>query len=197
MTSIRSLPPSRLLLVLAAVAVSLFGLIVPASAAGPYCGITWGSLNKGSETGDSGYADEVRAGQHACYDRLVVDIFGSRHYGTWYAGYVPQLPAEPSGLPFALRGGAFIQLTLPVAPAVTPNGTLTYVPADDRELVDVTGFRTFRQVALSGSLESRVAGVTTIALGVRARLPFRVLTISGIPGTANGTRVVLDVAHHW
>jgi hypothetical protein len=62
-----------------------------------------------------------------------------------------------------------------------------------RELVPVTGFSTFRQVASAGSFE----GVTSIGLGVRARLPFRVFTVTGIPGSANGVRVVVDVAHRW
>jgi hypothetical protein len=189
--------PVRLLVLFVALLATL-GAVSPASAAtSPYCGIVWGSLNKGSETGSSGYIDEVRAGRHACYDRLVVDIYGSRNYGTWSAGYVPQPPADESGMPASLRGGAFIQLTLPDAPDVTSNGTLTYVPANDRELVDVTGFRTFRQIALSRALDSGAAGVTTIALGVRARLPFRIFAITGNPYTANGTRVVLDVAHRW
>ena len=184
--------PVRLLVLTVAVLATL-GVVSPASAAtSPYCGITWGSLDKDSATGSGGYVDDVRAGQHTCYDRLVVDVHGPRTYGTWHAGYVDQVSADPSGLPVSLRGGAFLQLTLR-APTVTPNGTVTYAPADDRELVDVTGFRTFRQVALTGQFE----GVTTIALGVRARLPFHVSAVTGIPGTANGTRVVLDVAHHW
>jgi hypothetical protein len=60
-------------------------------------------------------------------------------------------------------------------------------------LVDVNGFRTFRQVAWAGSFE----GTSSIGLGVRARLPFRVIAITGLPHTANGTRVVIDVAHQW
>jgi hypothetical protein len=52
-------------------------------------------------------------------------------------------------------------------------------------LVNVTGFSTFRQVAWAGSFE----GQTTVGLGVRARLPFRVFTLPG--------RVVVDVAHVW
>jgi hypothetical protein len=32
---------------------------------------------------------------------------------------------------------------------------------------------------------------------VRARLPFRVLTVSGIPGSADGVRLTVDVAHRW
>jgi hypothetical protein len=54
----------------------------------------------------------------------------------------------------------------------------------------VAGFSTFRQVAYGGSYE----GYTTIGLGVRARLPFRVFVLSG-PGT--GARLVIDVAHRW
>jgi hypothetical protein len=54
----------------------------------------------------------------------------------------------------------------------------------------VTGYQTFRQVAWAGSFE----GQSTIALGVRARLPFRVFTLAG-PGT--GSRLVIDVAHFW
>jgi hypothetical protein len=95
--------------------------------------------------------------------------------------------SDPKGDPAALRGGAFLQVTLqsPAGPA--------YRPANRSELVAVTGYRTFRQVALTGDFE----GVSSIGLGVRARLPFRVFTLSGIPGNASGTRVVIDVAHRW
>ncbi|WP_448625404.1 AMIN-like domain-containing (lipo)protein [Geodermatophilus sp. URMC 64] len=185
--------PLRLLVLVLTSVLAALALTVPAQAAtNPYCGITWGSLDKSRSAGAGGYVDDVRAGRHACYDRLVIDIHGTRSYGTWHAGYVDEVLADPSGLPVPLRGGAFLQISLR-APTHTPNGTLTYAPADDRHLVNVAGFRTFRQVALTGSFE----GVTTIALGVRARLPFRVVALTGIPGTANGTRVVLDVAHHW
>ena len=57
-------------------------------------------------------------------------------------------------------------------------------------LTNVAGYSTFRQVAYAGSFE----GQTTIGLGVRARLPFRVFTLAG-PGS--DTRLVIDVAHHW
>ena len=55
----------------------------------------------------------------------------------------------------------------------------------------MTGWSTFRQIKLVGpSFE----GVTQFGLGVRARLPFRVFTLTG-PGSM--TRVVIDVAHRW
>jgi hypothetical protein len=69
-------------------------------------------------------------------------------------------------------------------------GESTYVPANASELVNVSGFTTFRQVAWAGSFE----GQSNIGLGVRARLPFRVFTLDG-PGTAS--RLVIDVAHQW
>ena len=54
----------------------------------------------------------------------------------------------------------------------------------------MAGYSTFRQVAWAGSFE----GQTTVGLGVRARLPFRVFALTG-PGT--GSRLVIDVAHRW
>ena len=76
-----------------------------------------------------------------------------------------------------------------LAPAYDSQGHPTF-PATKKELVDVSGFRTFRQIAGAGSFE----GQTTIGLGVRARLPFRVFVLDG-PGT--GSRLVVDVAHRW
>jgi hypothetical protein len=191
MTSTRSRSPSRLLFVLAAVAVTLFGLVLPASATGPYCGITWGSLDKmtSPSTGPfGGRLVDVRAGQHECFDRLVVDVAGAP--GAGYAvGYVDEVTQDPSGFPVPLRGGAFLQVTV-FAPDHDAGGNLTYRPADRRELVDTAGFSTFRQVAWAGAFEAN----SSIGLGVRARLPFRVLPLEG-PGS--GGRVVIDVAHRW
>src|SRR5690349_8407731 len=44
-----------------------------------WCGISWGSLPKVAAppaTGHVGSVTGVRAGRHACYDRLVVDVRG-------------------------------------------------------------------------------------------------------------------------
>jgi hypothetical protein len=184
--------PRVVAVLLTAVALALLGLVAPAAAsAAPYCGITWGSLDR-SSAGGTGFLDDVRAGRHDCYDRLVLDIYGNRSFHSWRVGYVSHVTEDPSDRPVPLRGGAFLAITVQ-APDHTPNGTLTYAPADPRELVDVSGYRTFRQVAWAGSFE----GSSSIGLGVRARLPFRVLALSGIPGTSNGTRVVIDVAHAW
>lgn len=161
----------------------------PASAhTAPYCGITWGSLDKSAGVASSGSLMNVRSGQHGCYDRLVLDVSGSA--AGYTVRYVPAVHAQGSGQVVPLRGGAFLEIVAR-APAYDVNtGHPTYTPADLRELVDLAGYRTFRQAAWGGSFE----GYTTVGLGVRARLPFRVFTLAG-PGS--GSRLVIDVAHQW
>jgi hypothetical protein len=158
----------------------------PASAA--YCGITWGSLAKAAYTPTySGSITNVRSGQHPCFDRLVIDARGP--VSGYRVAYVNQVPSEGSGMAVPVRGGARLMVAL-VAPAYDNAGRATYSPVDRRELVNVTGYSTFRQVAWGGSHE----GHTTLALGVRGRLPVRVFVV---PGPGNGSRVVVDVAHSW
>ena len=66
----------------------------------------------------------------------------------------------------------------------------TYRPANRFEAVNLTGYRTFRQLISAGAFE----GESDFDLGVRARLPFRVFTLAG-PGTR--ARLVVDVSHRW
>jgi hypothetical protein len=177
------------LLVLLAVSVTAVALAGPARAAAPYCGITWGSnAEQGGRLDPAAGTTltNVRAGRHICYDRLVLTIRGSSALSSWHAGYVDRVSEDPSGRPVPLRGGAFLQITA----GASGQG---YQPANRRELAAVSGFTTFRQVAWAGSFE----GLTTVGLGVRARLPFRVVTLTGTPGSRDGVRVVVDVAHRW
>lgn len=160
----------------------------PASAA-PYCGITWGSLAKTTSTMSSNTLTNVRAGQHPCFDRLVVDLSGTRATG-FDVRYVPQVQTDGQGTPLSLRGAADLRVVVR-APAYTSDGRATYTPRRRGEIVDVTGFRTLRQVAWAGSFE----GQSTVGLGVRARLPFRTFTL--IDTKAGTTRLVIDVAHRW
>jgi hypothetical protein len=170
--------------ILMAVVTAVVGMVVlPAGAsADPYCGITWGSGAKSASPTTVSELVNVRAGRHDCYDRLVFDTNGSVD-GYWvsYAGTVYE---DPTGAPVPLRGGARLSVTAQ-APSYDETYTPTYTPANRAELVNVAGFQTFRQVAWAGSFE----GTTTVGLGVRARLPFRVFTLPG--------RVVVDVAHFW
>lgn len=184
--------PARLLVLAVTAATALVAGPAPAQAAGPYCGITWGSLPKVASAPDTDVVGGVRAGRHACFDRLVVDLRGQdAAFGSYDVRYVPQVHADGSGHAVPVRGAADLQVVLR-APAYDDDGRATFDPADDGEVVDVAGYRTFRQVAWAGSFE----GSTTMALGVRARLPFRVVVL---PGTSQhpGPRLVVDVAHAW
>lgn len=179
--------PVRLLVLALTSVVAAIVLTAPAQAATPYCGITWGSLPK--QVGNSAPSLEgseltaVRAGRHACYDRLVLDIAGRTRAASYRVAYVPAVRSDGSGAVVPLKGDAFLQIDVGVNNNTAP-------PAHTGDVANVTGFRTFRQVAAAGAFE----GHTSEGLGVRARLPFRVFMLSG-PGTA--TRVVLDVAHAW
>jgi hypothetical protein len=173
----------RMVLVISALGIVLG--VMPAATAGaatPYCGITWGSNEKSAQSTRSAELVGVRAGRNDCYDRLVFDASGP--VDGFVVSYVDTVFEDPTAVPVPLRGGAKLAVTLS-APAYDESGRSTYVPANRAELVDTTGFQTFRQVAWAGSFE----GITTVGLGVRARLPFRVFSLPN--------RIVVDVAHFW
>ena len=151
---------------------------------GSTCSVRWGSLPKAGPSMTTAEITNVRAGRHACFDRLVVDVAGSVA-GAYSVRYVPGVTFDGSGNPVALRGGAFLEV-ITRAPILPTDGLFD----DSGRFVDVRGYRTFRDVAWAGSFE----GQTTVGLGVRARLPFRVMVLSG-PGS--GSRLVVDVAHRW
>ncbi len=148
----------------------------PASAA-PYCGITWGSTGRAGGDMQTGTVTGIRAGQHTCFDRLVIDVTGDP---TGYdVRYVSTVFADGSGLPVPVAGGARL--------AVVAKKGATDVPA----MPSVSGYSTFRQVRWAGSFEGR----TTLALGVRARLPLRAFVLYDV-ATDRG-RLIVDVAHSW
>src|SRR3954451_8876102 len=120
------------------------GTVLPIGAAradtAPYCGIRWGSLAKQGSAATAGPVGltNVRAGRHACYDRLVLD--GGSWEGVRYGGevredparrgarppshdrlvldgaswarvrYVGQVREDPSGRVVPLRGGAKLEI---------------------------------------------------------------------------------------
>jgi|JI8StandDraft_1071087.scaffolds.fasta_scaffold34179_1 hypothetical protein len=157
----------------------------PAAAAAT-CTKTWGSLPKTNSTMVVGPLTNVRAGRHACYDRLVFDVRGKAP--GYRVEYVDKLIQDGSGTVYPLRGGAKIKITLH-APSYDQNGDIVYLPPNRAEAVNVTGFTTFRQVRWLGSWE----GYSEMGVGVRARLPFTVHTL--YDGT--NSKVVVDVAHSW
>jgi hypothetical protein len=154
------------------------------------CATPWGSLPKQRTSSSTKQIVNIRSGRHTCFDRLVVDV-NDAGLGTpgFDVRYVSRVAQEGSGATVPLRGDARLRLIVR-APAYDENG-LTYEAANWNELVDVTGYRTFRQVAWAGTFE----GQTTIGIGVRARLPMRAFVVRGADGT--GHRVIVDVAHRW
>ena len=174
------------LLILALVLTGVPALVSASkAAASPYCGITWGSLAKSANGPGPATITNVRSGRHACFDRLVVD---GASVGS--ARYVSAVLTQGKGDAIPLRGGAKIEIIVRANNFNLDTGAVTYNPKNPRELTNVTGYSTFRQVAWGGSFE----GYTTIGLGVRARLPMRIFTLAG-PGSSS--RLVIDVAHHW
>ncbi|MFB7086929.1 hypothetical protein [Streptomyces sp. NPDC056296] len=152
------------------------------------CPTGWGSRDKTRVAGTTTPVTDVRTGRHACFDRMVVDVPGADAGRLGYfVRYVDRLHQDGSGRPIAVGGGAVLEVRV-AAPAYRPEtGAATYPGRTGRPLpdVDLTGYRTFRDTRFAGSFE----GETQIGLGVRARLPFRVLALDG--------RVVVDVAHSW
>jgi hypothetical protein len=162
-----------------------------ASTTMPYCGITWGSLEKDGGTLSRGALVDVRTGHHDCYDRVVFDLQGSA--GGYRAGYAGRVGSQGRGEPLDVVGGAQIAVELlePAYDAQTGVPTVPYAVGDHPFDISVRdGYRTLTDVVYGGTFE----GYTTFGIGVRARLPFRVLTL---PGTGTSSRIVIDVAHQW
>jgi hypothetical protein len=155
-----------------------------AAAAGPAsCSTGWDSGTKTSSRAEgpsTARVNDVRVGQHTCFDRLVIDLGPGTRPG-YRVQYVSALRAQGSGKVIPLRGRGTLEIT------VDDNAAARF-PASAGQLADVSGFSAFRQLAGAGSFE----GYTEIGLGVRGRLPFSVYVLSG-PGRDH--RLVVDVAH--
>ena len=134
----------------------------------------------------------VRVGQHPCYDRVVFDVNGPEPVG-YTARYVPVVQADGSGKPVPVAGGAALEVVVR-APILGTDSQGhqpgSRVPAVGEDLVAasrVAGWTSVRQVSYAGSFE----GQTTTAIGVRARLPFRIF-VTGDPGYRH---IVVDISH--
>ncbi|MFG3304982.1 hypothetical protein [Streptomyces wuyuanensis] len=164
---------------------------VPRRAAAPApadaCSTAWGSGVKSAENGNTEPLKDIRVGQHTCFDRMVLDVTGAKGSVGYHVGYVDAFHQDGSGDRIPVGGGAILQI-FASAPSYDP-ATMRQVYAGraGKALpgVDLTGFRTFRDTKFGASFE----GQTQIGLGVRARLPFRVLQYDG--------KLIVDVAHKW
>ncbi|MBL3669931.1 hypothetical protein JL475_28895 [Streptomyces sp. M2CJ-2] len=152
------------------------------------CPTGWGSLAKTAPTATTAPVRDVRTGHHTCYDRMVVDLPGAGGSGIGYTvRYVDRLYQDGSGRPVSVAGGAVLEVRVAAPPYDPETGRPTYPARAGQPLpgVDLTGYRTFRDARFAAGFE----GDTQIGLGVRARLPFRVLQLPD--------RLVIDVAHSW
>lgn len=162
--------------------------LAPASAGGTApCPTGWGSLPKVSDTETAATLTGIRAGRFRCHDRVILDLEGAPD--GYDVRYVEGFSTEGEGRDVPARGGAHLQVIVR-SPAHDDAGQPTYTPADPAEVVPTRGARTLRQGVWLGSFE----GQTSIGLGVRARLPYRVHVMDG-PGSTS--RVVVDIAHTW
>ncbi|SFL22162.1 AMIN-like domain-containing (lipo)protein [Geodermatophilus ruber] len=177
---------SRLLVLMTAavLGVAALGVGAPAWAApSSSCSTPWGSVARsgGGEPLTPATLTGVRAGRHACFDRLVLDLGNVSAFDSWSVRYASSVRDVSGERAIPLRGGAYLAVD------VWAHGQT--FPRPSREIVTVSGFPTLRQVAWGGSFE----GETVLGVGVRARLPFRAFVL----GEGPGARLVLDVAHRW
>ncbi len=161
------------------------GVATSSASAAPYCGLTWGSTPKTASATTGHPLTNIRTGRHDCYDRMVFDLSGTGATG-YDVRYVSNVYADGSGTLIPLTGGAKLQIVVH-APAYNASGASTYPGVVGKKLpgVNLTGYQTFKDAKFAGSFEDQ----TTVGLGVRAQLPFRV--------TTSDNHVIVDVAHYW
>ncbi|MGW2515739.1 AMIN-like domain-containing (lipo)protein [Streptomyces sp. NPDC001617] len=162
---------------------------LPADAAqATACPTGWGSNAKTKTASTTTSVRNVRTGRHTCYDRMVIDIPGAgRSHLGYSVRYVGHLYQDGSGRLIPVGGGAVLEVRVTAPSYDSKTGKSTYPARAGHPLpgVDLTGYRTFRDTRFGASFE----GDTQLGLGVRARLPFRVLRVDG--------QVIVDVAHTW
>ncbi|MGI5131879.1 AMIN-like domain-containing (lipo)protein [Pseudonocardia sp. CA-107938] len=155
-----------------ALAVALLACAAPATAAAGSCATAWGTDVEQVLAGGGGEVTGVRAGTDACWDRVVIDLAGPASGYT--VTYVDEVRQEGSGAVVSVTGAAELQISLS-----------NPLPLDRRlPPARVDGYPTLRSVVVTGGFEGLGLGV-----GVRDRLPFRVLTLTG------PDRLVVDIAH--
>jgi hypothetical protein len=152
--------------------------LVGATASAAACPTSWGSLAKEAAPMGQALVTGVRTGVDACWDRVVFDVAGAP--AGYRVEYVDVVRAEGSGLPLYVPGGARLSVNLH-----HPAGPLPY--GVNQKAANVDDYPVLRSVTYGGSFE----GHTQYGVGVRARLPFRVFTLTN-PG-----RIVVDVARTW
>jgi hypothetical protein len=123
----------------------------------------------------------IRVGQHATFDRIVIQLKGS-HAPGFDVRYVSQLRADPSDKIVNLLGPVSLRFVITPANGHDPStgkSTLT-TPKRTKWRLDRV-----RETAVIGDFEA----VFTLGVGLQSKEPFRVLTLH------HPTRIVVDVHH--
>lgn len=124
---------------------------------------------------------DVRAGAHACFERVVFELQGTGAFPGYRVRYEdPPLIDDPRGEPVAVAGSAFIVVTIESWMTTMEgegyHGPLRFTPtsvAHVKELVQLGNFE----------------GMTTWAIGVDGKRPFQVATLDNPP------RLVIDIGN--
>lgn len=157
---------------------------------GPQVGSTGSRVDSNEMSPSALYL--TRVGRHACYDRVVFDINGPQAVSA-VARYVPFVLADGSGQVVPVPGRAALEVIVraPVLGADNEgHQPWRKVPPVGQNLVassEISGWSSLRAVKFAGSFE----GQTTMAVGARERLPFRV----SVTSERLHQHVVLDISH--
>lgn len=125
----------------------------------------------------------IRTGRHETYDRVVFEF--SRLFGLATVRYVPLVHADPSDLIVALRGNAFLEVTVQGAYARWGQQPPVYTDAYTGPDSVTPGYPTLKQVTLSGDFEA----VVSFGIGLDRTAGFQVTRLT------KPDRLVIDVAH--
>ena len=125
----------------------------------------------------------ISAATGPCGDRVIFQVAGVSSVG-YRIGYADQLLGIGSGLPISVAGAKILVVNLEV-PAYDDAGQATFEPQDPKNLVDVSGLTSVKQVAWAGSFE----GYSLIGIGVDKVRPYSVTVVAGHP-----TKVIVEIA---
>ncbi len=145
----------------------------------------WGTNIKANNSHSNTEMTGVTAVSWNCYDRIAINIGETAvHYNV---NYVENVTTVGKGDNLSLGGGAKLRISIQAgAYSTATDDWQTVYPATVGQTlpgVDVNGYSVLRDVKWGGSFESN----STIGVGVKEKLPFRVVT--------EGNQVYVDIAH--
>ena len=151
------------------------------------CSTVWGSGTKSATDAHTKPLKNITTSRTACYDRMVFEVGSGAGKTGYHVGYVNAFHQDGSGEQIPVKGGAILQIFASTPSYDTGSGRPTYAGKAGQPLpgVHLSGYRTFKDTKFGASFE----GQTQVGLGVRAKLPFRVLQ--------SGDKLIVDVAHTW